>query len=151
MSRVVVVGGGVIGTMHALFARRGGHKVLHIERELDSRSASVRNFGLIWVSGRRPGPELALALRSREFWELLAAEIPGVGFRANGSLTIVQDERELRVLEEVVARSRQPAGAALCRRGHVAQPGRRRVPLAARPARSATTTNSTSRSVRRRA
>lgn len=104
MSRVVIVGGGVIGSMHALLAQRRGHEVLQIERELDSRGASVRNFGLIWVSGRRPGAELALALRSRELWQLLADEIPGLGFRANGSLTIAQDERELRVLEQVVAR-----------------------------------------------
>jgi hypothetical protein len=49
---VVVVGGGVLGFMHALEARRRGHPVTHLEREAGSRGASVRNFGLIWVSGR---------------------------------------------------------------------------------------------------
>jgi hypothetical protein len=37
--------------MHALAARRRGLDVLHLEREPEPRGASVRNFGLIWVSG----------------------------------------------------------------------------------------------------
>src|SRR6202050_47769 len=85
MERVVVVGGGVLGTMHAVSARRRGLDVLHIEREPEPRGASVRNFGLIWVSGRAPGPELSLALRARAGWEELAAEVPGTGFRPHRS------------------------------------------------------------------
>jgi FAD dependent oxidoreductase TIGR03364 len=88
--------------MHALAAVRRGYEVVHLEREQAARGASVRNFGLVWVSGRRPGAELALALRSRALWEELGALIPDLGFRANGSLTLVQDEAELRVLEQVV-------------------------------------------------
>jgi len=104
MARVVVVGAGVIGTLHAYLALRAGHEVTHLERELAARGASVRNFGLIWVSGRRPGEELSFALRSRELWGELKEQVPGIGFRANGSLTIVQEEAELRVLEQVMAR-----------------------------------------------
>ncbi len=98
------MGAGVLGSLHALYLLRRGYDVVHLERELDARGASVRNFGLIWISGRRPGRELTFALRSRALWEELGAEIPELGFRANGSLTIVQDDAELRVLEEVVAR-----------------------------------------------
>ena len=81
---VVVVGGGVLGFMHALEARRRGHQVTHLEREPGSRGASVRNFGLIWVSGRAGGPELDLARRARVRWAEIAAEVPGTGFRPNG-------------------------------------------------------------------
>lgn len=102
--RVVVVGGGVIGTMLAFFATRRGCEVIQLEREGASRGASVRNFGLVWVSGRRAGDELAFALRSRRLWEEIAADVPAVGFRANGSLTLVQDEAELAVLEQTAAR-----------------------------------------------
>jgi glycine/D-amino acid oxidase-like deaminating enzyme len=59
--RAVIVGGGVLGTMHAIMARRAGFDVLHLERDAEARGASVRNFGLIWMSGRRAGPELAAA------------------------------------------------------------------------------------------
>jgi FAD dependent oxidoreductase TIGR03364 len=97
---VVIVGGGVLGTMHAVMARRRGFSVVHLEREPEARGASVRNFGLVWVSGRRAGPELALALRARELWEEIAATAPGTGFRPAGSLTLATREAELRVLGE---------------------------------------------------
>src|ERR1700761_9313164 len=98
--RVVIVGGGIIGTMHAVMARRRGLAVRHLEREQDGRGASVRNFGLVWVSGRRAGPELALALRARELWESIAADAPGTGFRPAGSLTVATNEAELAVMRE---------------------------------------------------
>jgi FAD dependent oxidoreductase TIGR03364 len=98
--RVVIVGGGILGTMHAVLARRRGLAVTHLEREPEGRGASVRNFGLVWVSGRRAGPELALALRARELWESIAADAPGTGFRAGGSLTIASSEAELAVMRE---------------------------------------------------
>jgi len=101
-SRVVIVGGGVLGTMHAIHARRLGHSVVHLEREPEARGASVRNFGLIWVSGRKAGPELALALRARQLWQEIGAQAPGIGFRTAGSLTIATSEAELRVLEDAV-------------------------------------------------
>jgi FAD dependent oxidoreductase TIGR03364 len=97
-AQVVIVGGGILGTMHAVMARRRGLAVIHLEREPEGRGASVRNFGLIWVSGRRAGPELALALRARELWESIAADAPGTGFRPAGSLTIASSEAELAVL-----------------------------------------------------
>src|ERR1700684_2485692 len=103
--RVVIVGGGVLGTMHAFAAQRRGFEVVQLEREAEARGASVRNFGLVWVSGRRAGPELALALRARHLWEELGAAVPGLGFRPAGSLTIAADEVELGLLKEAAARA----------------------------------------------
>ena len=100
--RIVIVGGGVLGTMHALHARRRGYHVVHLEREPEARGASVRNFGLVWVSGRKSGPELALALRARQLWEEISADVPGTGFRPAGSLTLATTEAELRVMEDAV-------------------------------------------------
>ena len=65
--------------MHAVHARRRGYHVVHLEREPEARGASVRNFGLVWVSGRKAGPELALALRARQLWKEISAEVPGTG------------------------------------------------------------------------
>jgi FAD dependent oxidoreductase TIGR03364 len=100
--QVIIVGGGILGTMHAIMARRRGLAVIHLEREPEGRGASVRNFGLVWVSGRRAGPELALALRARELWESIGAAAPGAGFRPAGSLTIAATEAELAVMHEAV-------------------------------------------------
>jgi FAD dependent oxidoreductase TIGR03364 len=99
-TRVVIVGGGVLGTMHAVAARRRGFEVVQLERETEARGASVRNFGLVWVSGRKAGPELSLALRARELWSGLGAQVPGLGFRAAGSLTLATSEAELTLLKE---------------------------------------------------
>ncbi|MET9402138.1 TIGR03364 family FAD-dependent oxidoreductase [Kitasatospora sp. NPDC002965] len=98
--RVIVIGAGVLGTMHAWHAIKRGHRVVHIEREAEARGASVRNFGLIWVSGRAEGEELAVAQRARQLWGEIGAEVPELGFRANGSLTLVRTEAELAVAEE---------------------------------------------------
>ena len=101
---IVVVGGGIIGSMHAWFAVRAGHRVVQLEREDDARGASVRNFGLVWVSGRAGGAELALARRARELWTALGAAVPGIGLRANGSLTVARTDAEAAVLAEVADR-----------------------------------------------
>jgi FAD dependent oxidoreductase TIGR03364 len=101
--RIVVVGGGVLGTAHAWQAVVRGHEVVHVEREREARGASVRNFGLVWVSGRSPA-ELPASLRSRELWEQIGADVPDVGFRPAGSLTLVRTPAELAVAQDMVAR-----------------------------------------------
>jgi len=144
--RVVIVGGGVIGTMHALEGVRRGWEVVHLEADAGPRRASVRNFGLVWVSGRAAGRELELGLRARELWESTAAVAPGVGLRADGSLTVATDPAELALMEEAAAgpdaaarqlaildgdgvRAANPAvrgkvlGGLLCRRDAVVEPG----------------------------
>ncbi|MFJ2954169.1 TIGR03364 family FAD-dependent oxidoreductase [Streptomyces sp. NBC_00669] len=102
--RVTVVGAGVLGTMHAWHAIERGHEVVHLEREREARGASVRNFGLVWVGGRAVGAELETALRARELWEEIGAKVPGAGFRANGSLTVVRTPAEQAVAEDVLGR-----------------------------------------------
>lgn len=106
---VVVVGGGVLGTMHAWFGIRAGHRVVQIERDPEARRASVRNFGLVWVSGRRDGLELEMADRARELWAEIGDEVAGIGFRPHGSLTVALDDTELAVMASFAA---TPAAAA---------------------------------------
>ncbi|HEV3188174.1 MAG TPA: FAD-dependent oxidoreductase [Acidimicrobiales bacterium] len=102
--RTVVVGAGIIGTTHALWAIARGARVVHLERDLVPHGATVRNFGLVWVSGRASGAELALALRARTLWQGIADDVPGVGFRPNGSLSLLNGEGELLVAERAMAR-----------------------------------------------
>jgi glycine/D-amino acid oxidase-like deaminating enzyme len=70
MQRVVVVGGGVLGMMHAASARQRGYQVVQLE------------------------------LRARELWEQLAAVVPGIGFRPHGSLTLAADDAEAALLRD---------------------------------------------------
>ena len=101
--RILIVGGGVLGTLHAWQAVERGHDVVQLEREAEARGASVRNFGLVWVGGRATGAELDTALRARASWERIGERVPALGFRANGSLTVVRTEAELAVAREVSA------------------------------------------------
>ncbi len=105
MSRCLVVGGGILGTAHARQALKLGYEVTQVERDGRPRSSSARNFGLVWISGRASGDELAASLRTRELWEEIHHEIPDLHFRSNGSLTIAKNEAELRVMEECLRKS----------------------------------------------
>lgn len=102
--RILIIGGGILGTAHADAAVRRGHDVLHLEREPEARGATVRNFGLVWVSGRTEA-ELDAALRSRALWEDLAGRVPEVGFRANGSITLLRTDAEVAVAREAAERA----------------------------------------------
>ena len=102
--KILVIGGGIIGTTHARQALQLGHEVLHLERDISPQSASVRNFGLIWVSGRKSGEELDAAIRAREIWAEIHQENPALTFRPNGSLTLAKNEAELRVMEECLTK-----------------------------------------------
>lgn len=102
--RVVVIGGGALGSMHAWHAIERGHEVVHLEKDLQARSASVRNFGLVWVSGRAGGEELAAAQRARDLWAEIGERVPALGFRANGSLSIALTDAEDAVAREMAQR-----------------------------------------------
>lgn len=100
--RITIIGGGILGTAHAVEAIHRGHEVIQLERETEARGATVRNFGLIWVSGRSHG-ELHAALRSRQLWYELADRVPDIGLRACGSITLLRSPAEVAVAEEVAA------------------------------------------------
>lgn len=105
MKRILIVGGGIIGTMHAYFALKKGFEVVQCDKDMEAQSASVRNFGLIWVSGRESGPELDLAVRSRQLWEDIGSRISDIGFRPNGSLTIAANNEEWDIVNEASSMS----------------------------------------------
>ena len=100
MKKVLVIGGGIFGTMHAFFALKNGYEVVQCDKDLIAQSASIRNFGLIWVSGREAGPELELAIRSRELWEEIGAQVGNIGYRSNGSLTVAVTKAEWQIVNE---------------------------------------------------
>ncbi|MGO9856031.1 MAG: FAD-dependent oxidoreductase [Acidimicrobiales bacterium] len=108
-ARAVVAGGGILGTWHALELVEAGFAVDHLEAAAAPTAASVRNFGLVWVSGRRAGAELDVALRARRRWQEVGAAVPGVGFRPTGSLTVARTGPEREVMEAFAG---HPAAAA---------------------------------------
>jgi FAD dependent oxidoreductase TIGR03364 len=71
---LAVVGAGIIGLSCALAAARRNLKVVVIERDARARGASVRNFGLVTVTGQDREGVWPRARRSRELWQSVAAQ-----------------------------------------------------------------------------
>jgi FAD dependent oxidoreductase TIGR03364 len=95
---LAVVGAGIIGLAHALAAARRGLKVVVVDRDAQANGASIRNFGLVVVTGQEAGLSRQRAERTREIWLELAAE---AGFEVlhSGKLVVAQRPEALAVLE----------------------------------------------------
>jgi len=64
----IVIGAGIVGASSALSLTNAGLKVLVIDRGAVSSGTTGAGEGNILVSDKDPGPELSLALRSRDLW-----------------------------------------------------------------------------------
>ena len=64
----IVIGAGIVGASAALSLTNAGLKVLVIDRGAVSSGTTGSGEGNILVSDKDPGPELTLALRSRDLW-----------------------------------------------------------------------------------
>ncbi len=71
---LAVVGAGIVGLAHALAAARQGLRVVVLDRDAQANGASIRNFGLVVVSGQQPGQPRRHAERTREIWLDVAAQ-----------------------------------------------------------------------------
>jgi glycine/D-amino acid oxidase-like deaminating enzyme len=64
----IVIGAGIVGASCALSLTNAGFNVLVIDRGTVSSGTTGAGEGNILVSDKDPGPELTLALRSRDLW-----------------------------------------------------------------------------------
>jgi D-hydroxyproline dehydrogenase subunit beta len=64
----IVIGAGIVGACAALSLTNAGMKVLVIDRGAVSSGTTGAGEGNILVSDKDPGPELTLALKSRDLW-----------------------------------------------------------------------------------
>ncbi|CAL5063415.1 unnamed protein product [Urochloa decumbens] len=109
---VVVVGAGIVGLAIAR------HLLLHTRLSVAVADAAVpcsgatgAGQGYIWMSHRVPGSDMwELAVRSKQLWEELAAEVDGqggggarerLGWMRTGSLLVGRTSEELATLEEM--------------------------------------------------
>lgn len=95
---LAVVGAGIVGLAHALAAAERGLSVVVIDRDAQANGASIRNFGLVVVTGQEPGPSLRRAKRSREVW-LKVAPAAGINILHRGKLVAAQRPEALALLE----------------------------------------------------
>jgi FAD dependent oxidoreductase TIGR03364 len=95
---VAVVGAGVIGLAHALAAARSGARVIVIDRDAQANGASIRNFGLITVTGQQRGDLWRLARRTRDVWAEIAGPA-GIAIESHGLAMLAQRPEAAAVLE----------------------------------------------------
>ena len=95
---LAVVGAGIVGLSCALAAARRGLKVVVIERNARARGASVRNFGLVTITGQDREAIWPRARRSREVWEEAAAKA-GIPIVSRGLWAAARRPESAAVLE----------------------------------------------------
>lgn len=100
---VVIIGAGIVGASTALYLAREGVDVTLVDRHAVGWGASGRNAGYISMLSRAPGPELDLAVLSRELYPQLAEEIDDFEFQANGALVFYYED-QMPLIEGFVAR-----------------------------------------------
>jgi glycine/D-amino acid oxidase-like deaminating enzyme len=107
---VLVIGGGIVGVATAYELARRGADVTLIEAESLAFGATGRNLGYIWLHTRKVGPELELAMATRDGLEALP-EVLGedFGLCTNGGLIYFTTEAQAVIMREFVER-RQAAG-----------------------------------------
>ena len=64
----IIIGAGIVGACSALSLTNAGLRVLVLDRASVASGTTGAGEGNILVSDKDPGPELTLALRSRDLW-----------------------------------------------------------------------------------
>lgn len=80
MTRVVVVGAGIVGAACAYYAARAGLEVTVLERGSVAAGTTGAGEGNLLLSDKEAGPELQLALRSSALWNELGEQLDGEAF-----------------------------------------------------------------------
>ena len=89
----IVIGAGIVGASVALSLTNAGFKVLVIDRGAVSSGTTGAGEGNILVSDKDPGPELTLALRSRDLWFEMQEDV-GDAFEleAKGGVVVARND-----------------------------------------------------------
>lgn len=105
---VLVVGAGIVGLACALVAVEQGLSVQVVEREPFCTGASIRNFGLVTVTGQRSGATWQRARRSRDIWAHVA---PRAGIRIeHAGLHVLAQRSEAEQLLQALLPTEQGQG-----------------------------------------
>lgn len=106
--KIVIIGGGVIGTSIAYHLSRYNADVTLLEKGDLASGSSGACDGLMLMQSKKPGIHLALALESLSRFSSLASELPvDIEFRKTGGMVIIETDAEYRSMEKYVCRQQE--------------------------------------------
>ncbi|CAN2202719.1 DadA Glycine/D-amino acid oxidases (deaminating) [Candidatus Nanopelagicaceae bacterium] len=99
----IVIGAGIVGASSALSLTNAGLKVMIIDRGTVASGTTGAGEGNILVSDKDPGPELTLALRSRDLWFEMQEDVGDTfELEAKGGVVVARhDDSQLMALAKV--------------------------------------------------
>jgi D-hydroxyproline dehydrogenase subunit beta len=103
---VVVIGAGIIGAACADQLAAAGVQVTVLDRGAIASGTTGAGEGNVLVSDKAPGPELDLALLSRQLWARLGAEVPAAAAEPKGGIVVAMTAVEHAALLEFAAAQR---------------------------------------------
>ncbi len=104
---VVVIGGGIIGTMTALYLAERGLSVLLAEKGRIAAEQSSRNWGWVRQQGRDPA-ELPIMIEANRLWRQLDARTGGAtGLKQTGVLYLAEDAGRMAGFEDWAVHARE--------------------------------------------
>ncbi|MDP7385148.1 MAG: FAD-dependent oxidoreductase, partial [Nitrospinota bacterium] len=105
IERVVIIGGGIIGTTLACFLSRDSRKVTLVERDALARATTAKNTGVLALCSRPADHRATMAWYGRNVYENLKTELKDAfGIDPRGSMVILPpgSAASLEFLEETV-------------------------------------------------
>ncbi|MER2192879.1 MAG: FAD-dependent oxidoreductase [Solibacillus sp.] len=103
--KVIVVGGGIIGTSVAYYLTKKDIEVILFESKDIAAGASGSCDKAIMLQSKKPGPNLDLALKSAEMYKTLELELEeDLEYYRGGGMILIENEFEFNVIKDMVDR-----------------------------------------------
>lgn len=114
MKKIVVVGGGLIGSSIAWHLCKLGYKPVVVEKDfILENGASGACEGLMLLQSKKPGIHLDMAIDSINAYEKIDKELSSdIEFEKTGGIVLIHSKREMEILQEYVNKQKK-SGATL--------------------------------------
>lgn len=114
MKKIVIIGGGLIGSSIAWHLCKLGYKPTILEKDfILENGASGACEGLMLLQSKKPGIHLDMAIDSINAYEKIKKELSSdIEFEKTGGIVLIHSEREMEILQEYVGKQKK-SGAIL--------------------------------------
>lgn len=103
--KVIVIGGGIIGSAVAYYLSKEDVEVVLIEEKDIASGTSGSCDRAIMIQSKKPGPALNLALKSAKMYQTLEQELHAdIEYERGGGMIIIENEFEYKVIQKMVER-----------------------------------------------